>query len=241
VMIDRSEMTGDEAAEFANLAEKYGNGELAMTVRQNVELRNIRASNVDTLLADLKAAGYRLEGFEHLPDIVSCVGTTMCNLAVSDTPLAYHRLLDELGNDTELMNKVGPLRINLNGCPNSCGQHWVADIGLRGMRLQREQGSEEGFGIFVGGCNDGDGHIGELVANVPAYGIADTVRRIVEIYLEKRTDDSDIFKDFARRIGGDGFGQLLMENPPKCLMVPDNEINVELNDLYKRVYVDAKQ
>lgn len=240
VMISRSEMTGDEAVEFANLAEKYGNGELAMTVRQNVELRNIRASHVDSLLSDLAAGDYRLEGFEHLPDIVSCVGTTMCNLAVSDTPLAYHRLLDELGNDTELMKKIGPLRINLNGCPNSCGQHWVADIGLRGMRLQKEHGSEEGFGLFVGGCNDGPGHIGELVANVPAYGIADTVRRVLEIYLDNRAGDPDTFREFSQRIGGEEFRKLLMENPPECLMVPDNEINTDLAELYKKVYEDAK-
>lgn len=240
VMIPRSEISGDEAGKFANFAEKYGNGELAMTVRQNVELRNIRSGNVDTLTEDLKQAGYRLEGFEHLPDIVSCVGTTMCNLAVADTPLAYHSLLDELGNDQELMRRVGPLRINLNGCPNSCGQHWVADIGLRGMRLPKGHGSEEGFGLYVGGGNDGPGHIGELVANVPAHGIAETVRRMLEIYLENRAGDLETFKDFSHRVRGKGFEKLLMENLPECLIVPENEINLELAELFKSVYEDVK-
>ena len=170
VMIERSEFSGSDAQRFANWARKYGDGTLMFTNRQNLQIRFVPDKNVSKLTDEIHQAGFRMEGHERIVDSVACVGTTMCNLAVSDTPNTYRHIMNELGADKKLMEKVGPLRINMNGCPNSCAQHWIADIGLRGLRKREEVGSEDGFSIYVGGTLAGSGYIAHYVCDVVSAG-----------------------------------------------------------------------
>ena len=193
VMILRSELTTKDARQFAEWAEAYGNGEVMLTNRQNLELRFIPDAKVEELLTMIHEVGYRTEGHERLPDMVACVGTTQCNLAVSDTPMTYKKLYSELASDEAFWKDVGQLRINMNGCPNSCAQHWIADIGLRGTRKREETGSDEGFDIFVGGgLNDG-GHIGQHVCQVTGGDVVPVLRRILEDYIEDREDGENVW------------------------------------------------
>lgn len=208
VRVPRSELSGDDALRFADLAESHAGGQLALSNRQNLELRNVPDKKVESLSQSIAEAGYLMEGFEHLPDIVACVGTTVCNLAVSDTPNAYRKLVDAFGENKNYWQMVGPLRINMNGCPNSCGQHWIADIGLRGNRKRRDDGSEEGFALFVGGRLDAAGHIGEFVRDISAGQVVSAVRSVVDCYLEHRASSEELFGDFARRLGGEGIAKL---------------------------------
>ena len=203
VMVPRSEFSAAEAQQFADWAEGYGDGTVAFTPRQNVELRSVADARVGELTEAIGVAGFRTDGFEHLPDIVACVGTTMCDLAVSDTPRAYRLLTDAFAGDEALWRRVGPLRINMNGCPNSCGHHWVADIGLRGKRQRRENGSEEGFSVYVGGRLDAAGHIGEHVRDVATPDLVAFLRAMLELYLGDR-ENGETFGQFARRLGGRG-------------------------------------
>lgn len=240
VMIPRSEMSGTEAIRFAKWLDNFGGTDVVFTQRQNLEFRGIPDHQVEDLVRQLNSEGYRTRGFEHTPDIVSCVGTTLCNLAVSDTPSAYRMLMEALADDDVLMEKVGPLRINLNGCPNACGQHWIADIGLRGRRTRGEGGSEEGFSLFAGGRLDANGHIAEHVIDVPTINVVPAVKGLLSLYLEEHAE-SELFGDYARRLGGSTLGEKLSTR----LSAPDGEPihvrNRSITPSLMQVFEEAKR
>lgn len=209
VMIMRSEMSTKQVRQVAQWARTYGDGSVMLTARQNLQIRFVPDVQVPALLQELKDAGYTTEGHERLPDMVACVGTTQCNLAVSDTPNTYRKLYEELASDKPFWEQVGQLRIHMNGCPNSCAQHWIADLGLRGMRKERENGSEEGFTICVGGGLAGPGYIGQPIGDVPATEVVPTVRRLLQHYVKNRTDANEKFGAYARRVGAARLSQEL--------------------------------
>jgi sulfite reductase beta subunit-like hemoprotein len=199
IRVPRGDLDTSAARTLARCARRFGDGSIMPTARQNIQLRFVRPENLAALTQEL--SGFRLDGCERAPDVVSCVGTTMCNLAVSDTPAAARKLVAAFENDRALTDKVGSLRIHLNGCPNSCTHHSIGDIGLRGMRRQAAAGSEEGFSVWVGGSVEGPGHIGQMVTEIPATAVEATVRRLLEIFLERRQDGTESFGAFSRRVG----------------------------------------
>lgn len=233
VMILRSEMTSKQVRQVAQWARTYGDGSIMLTARQNLQIRFVPDAKVPALLKELKEAGYTTAGHERLPDMVACVGTTQCNLAVSDTPNTYRRLYEELASDRTLWEQVGQLRIHMNGCPNSCAQHWIADIGLRGMRKEREHGSEEGFTVCVGGGLAGSGHIGQSIGDVPAPEVVPTVRRLLQHYLQHRTGAAETFGAYARRVGAVRLGQELGLAPGSG--EPASERNQRLSKTFDEV------
>jgi ferredoxin-nitrite reductase len=232
-IIARGELGAEGAHRFAAWARAYGNGTLQFTGRQNLQVRFVPKEKVPALLAELQAAGYVTEGFERLPDMVACVGTTQCNLAVSDTPSAYQRLQRELAIDRDLSEKVGLLRIHMNGCPNSCAQHWIADIGLRGMRKELPTGSEEGFQVCAGGGLEGPGYIARPVCEVSSLALVPTVRKMLELYVANRTGREETFSQYARRIGPAKFAELL--GVPLAVDEPVSTRDQRLQPVYNQV------
>jgi sulfite reductase beta subunit-like hemoprotein len=230
LIVPRSELPCRDARLFAGWARELGDGSIMLTARQNLQFRFVPDARVPDLLGRIRSAGYATEGLERLPDMVACVGTTQCNLAVSDTPNAWHRLHAELAADREFWSRVGPLRIHLNGCPNSCAQHWIADIGLRGRRTTTATGSEEGFEVCIGGGLGGPGHIARPVAEVPSAALAPAVRRILEIYLDRRRDGTETFGEFARRAGADAVAGWL--GRPGAPGTPANQTNLRLRPVF---------
>jgi sulfite reductase beta subunit-like hemoprotein len=210
VLIPRAELKTASARLLAQLADDLGGGQIVFTNRQNLELHNVPEANVQPLLAALHAAGFRTAGHEHLPDIVACVGTTLCKMAVSDAPDTYRHLYAALAQDEAYWKSIGPLRINITGCPNNCAQAWIADIGLRGRRRRNDQGgSTEGYSLFVGGRLDGGGKIGELLCDIDAAEVVPAVKRILDLYLKNRLNCDELFCDFCERIGIESFRELL--------------------------------
>ncbi|QHI69228.1 nitrite/sulfite reductase [Tichowtungia aerotolerans] len=210
VMIPRSELKTDRSRILSRLADELGGGKMMFTNRQNLELHDVPNENVDALLIELHKEGFRTEGHEQLPDIVACVGTTVCKLAVADSPDAYHRLYDALAPDEDYWKKIGPLRINITGCPNNCAHAWIADIGLRGKRIRNDDGgSDEGYVVFVGGKLSEAGKIGEELCDIRTSEVVPALRRILDIYLENRTGDEEAFSDFCARVGIEKFRELV--------------------------------
>jgi sulfite reductase beta subunit-like hemoprotein len=210
VMIPRSELKTGQSRILARLADELGGGIIMFTNRQNIELHDVPDENAAKLIEALHDAGFRTEGHEHLPDIVACVGTTMCKLAVSDSPDAYHRIYEALARDEKYWKSIGTLRINITGCPNNCGQAWVSDIGLRGTRIRNpDGGSTEGYSIFVGGKLSEAGKIAEYLCDVPNDEVVPAVRRILDTYLAHRESEGERFVDFCERIGIGQFQELV--------------------------------
>jgi len=210
ILISRSEIKTPESRIISKLADELGGGILMFTNRQNIELHDVPNENVESLIAALHEAGFTTEGHEHLPDIVACVGTTMCKMAVSDSPDAYHRLYAALATDEAYWKAIGTLRINITGCPNNCAHGWIADIGLRGTRTRNANGgSTEGYSIFVGGKLSEAGKIAEYLCEATAEEIVPAVKKILDTYLANRSVDNERFVDFCERIGIDQFKELV--------------------------------
>ena len=238
VIIERSEFDGDDARRFAAWARDFGDDTIMFTNRQNLQIRFVPDADVDVLLNKIRENGFQTEGHERLPDSVACVGTTMCNLAVSDTPNTYRQIMNELGADKELMDKVGEFRINMNGCPNSCAQHWIADIGLRGLRKREDLGSEDGFSIYVGGTLSGTGYIADYVCDVVSSDVVPAMRTMLTIYLEERKDINETFGEFTRRIGGEALAKKLGAVPSED--DPVNIRNLRLSSIFQRVLEEVR-
>jgi len=210
ILIPRSEIKTTESRIISNLADELGGGILMFTNRQNIELHDVPNETVDALVAALHEAGFRTNGHEHLPDIVACVGTTMCKMAVSDSPDAYHRLYAALANDEAYSKAIGTLRINITGCPNNCAHGWIADIGLRGTRTRNaDGGSTEGYSIFVGGKLSEAGKIAEYLCDTTAEEIVPAVKKILDTYLAHRESGSELFVDFCERVGIEPFKEFV--------------------------------
>lgn len=236
VMIPRSELSDTDARRFAGWARDFGDGEVMFTARQNLILRNVPEDRVGDLETAIANAGFRLDAHEHLPDVVACVGTTMCNLAVSDTPGTYRRIVAELGADAAWWRRIGPLTINMNGCPNSCAQHAAHDIGLRGTRREEETGSDEGYSIYVGGSLAGTGHVGDYVGDVVAADVVPALRRLLDVYLELRRDGHERFGTFARRVGAEALRRALGVADQED---PANVRNLRLRPVFDEVFEAA--
>ncbi len=241
VMIRRSEISGQEAHFFAALAEQYGNGEIMLTVRQNLQIRGVPDAEVPMLLAALKNAGYRLKGLEQLPDVVACVGTTYCNLAVSDTPNGYKQIIEAFADKEDFWAELGPLTINMNGCPNSCAHHWVNDIGLRGTKEMRELGSEEGFTVYVGGSLEGAGHIGLALMDVTVSALTSTLFNLFQLYLTHRHSGAERFGDFTRRVGVEKLREWLLAatNRKSGHQEPVNIEHLKLTSTFENVLQES--
>jgi ferredoxin-nitrite reductase len=210
IMIPRSELKTAQARTISRLADSLGGGNIMFTNRQNIELHDVPDRNVPDLLEALRAAGFRTSGHEHLPDIVACVGTTLCKMAVADSPDAYRRLYAALAQDEKYWKAVGPLRINITGCPNNCAHAWIADIGLRGRRTRNETGgSTEGYTVFVGGKLSEAGKIAEELCDIRADELVPGVRRILDLYLARRQGSEETFCDFCARTGIETFRGLV--------------------------------
>ncbi len=202
IMVPRSELSATMARQCADWADQFGNGEVMFTNRQNLEIRHVPTPRVDELLAAIHAAGLQTAGHERLPDVVACVGTTVCRMAAADTPAAFHQIVDAFNNDREYWERIGPLRINLTGCPNNCAHAWIADLGLRGKRVrQAGGGSSEAFDLYIGGKLSGAGRIAEPLGEMPAAEVAAALRQLLDYYLAKRQAASERFIDFCQRLG----------------------------------------
>lgn len=163
ILVPTGRLSVQECRAIADLAEKYSNGEIRLTVEQNILLPNVDESAVDELLAEPALTGdSRLNVNPGLIEgnVVSCTGAEFCGLALIETKINA----EKLGKELEKLVKVDrPIRIHWTGCPNSCGQVQVADIGVMGSPARKEIDGKKvavpGCKIFVGGRIGEDAHL----------------------------------------------------------------------------------
>jgi ferredoxin-nitrite reductase len=146
--------------DLARMAEVYGSGEIRLTVEQNVIIPNVPDSRLDALLAEPI-----LERFSINPDpltqaLVSCTGSQFCNFALIETKNRALAMIKALEAELFLPR---PVRIHWTGCPNSCGQPQVADIGLMGTKVRKNGQAAEGVDLYMGGKVGKDAQLGSCV------------------------------------------------------------------------------
>ena len=156
IMIPRGELSFHTFHRLAELSERFGDKRLRTTNRQNLEIHGVRPADQPALEREIEALGLRTEGFFGLQDVVTCVGTTYCPLAVTRT----HDLVDALRpvvDDERYAAIRSRVLVNVTGCPNACSPDRIADLGFRGARLRSALGSVEGYEMCVGGTQERHG------------------------------------------------------------------------------------
>ncbi len=150
IMLAKGQVAAANLEQIAELADRYADGSVYSTNRQNLQLHGVDPSKRLPLQKELQAIGLLADGFYGLQDIVTCVGTTYCPMAIAETHELYDRLTG-LVSDTRYELIRDKILINITGCPNACGQYYIADIGLRGLRIREQTGPVEGYEIRIGG------------------------------------------------------------------------------------------
>lgn len=134
--------------DLARIAEVYGSGEVRFTVEQNVIIPNVPDSRVSALLREAIVKRFSIEPQSLSRALVSCTGAQFCNFALIETKNRAVALIQELEQDLYCPQ---PVRIHWTGCPNSCGQPQVADIGLMGTKVRKDGRTVEGVDLYMGG------------------------------------------------------------------------------------------
>jgi len=146
--------------EIARMAEVYGSGEIRFTVEQNLIIPNIPDSRLEVFLAEPLLQRFSINPGTLTKGLVSCTGSQFCNFALIETKNRALTMIKALEAELSLTR---PVRIHWTGCPNSCGQPQVADIGLMGTKARKNGKAVEGVDIYMGGKVGSDAHIGSCV------------------------------------------------------------------------------
>ena len=191
---------GDQLQRLADLAEAHGVHNIRTTPDKELIFLDIEGDDVDELTAALEKEGLSAKPSSFRRDIISCTGLEFCKLALVTTKQRAIRLADQL--EARLGDLDVPLKISLNGCPNSCARTQVADIGLKGQIVTDENGQRvEGFQVHLGGALGMHPDWGKKLRGhkVTSAGLDDYVVRVVENYKANRNGADEQFRDWVLR------------------------------------------
>jgi ferredoxin-nitrite reductase len=163
--------------DLARIAEVYGSGEIRLTVEQNVIIANVPDSRLAPLLKEPLLEKFSIDPSPLSRSLVSCTGSQFCNFALIETKNRAMAMIREL--ETELAI-TRPVRIHWTGCPNSCGQPQVADIGLMGTKTRRNGQTLEAVDIFMGGKVGKEAELGTCVMKaIPCIELKPVLRDLL--------------------------------------------------------------
>lgn len=182
----------DQMLALANIAESCGTSELRLTVWQNLIIPNIPTAKLETAKAAILAAGLAFKAGTVLSGTVACTGNKGCRFAATDTKthaVALANLLDSR------FNIMQPVNLHVTGCPHSCAQHYIGDIGLMGVKVS----GEEGYQVIIGGGSDQDQGIGrELIPAIKFSDLPPVMEQFFNAYTTQRKPEES-FLEFTRR------------------------------------------
>jgi sulfite reductase (ferredoxin) len=193
----RGRLTGDQLEAAAELAERFGSGSLRATVSQNLLFLDIPNHKTSELARELGQIGLEVEGSAFWRGAVACTGTEFCKLAITETKGFTRWLVDEL--EERLPEFDQQLKLHVTGCPNSCGQHWIADLGLEGKKIKHEGRLTDAYYFCVGGAVGQHAAIARPVGyRCPAPLVPEAIERLLRQYLADRGPEENLRAWFSR-------------------------------------------
>jgi len=170
-------MYADDMYEFARLADAYGTGDIRLTVEQNILITNVPDAKVAELLQEPLLRKFPAAPDNLMRGLVSCTGNQFCPVAIVETKNRSLVLNKELAEDYDLPQVV---RIHWSGCPNSCAQPQVADIGFTGCKARKNGKVVDGVDIYMGGTVGKDAHLGTCVMEkIPCEDLREVVGKLL--------------------------------------------------------------
>jgi sulfite reductase (ferredoxin) len=190
-------LSGDQLIALADLAERHGDGNLRATIMQNIVLVNIRNEQVRALVSDLSGIGLEVAVSPFWRGAIACTGTEFCKLAIAETKGFSKWLTSEL--EDRLPGFDQQVKLHVTGCTNSCGQHWIADIGLEGKKIKKDGVLVDAFYFCVGGAvGKYAGAARQIGYRAAAADCPEAVELLLRGYLARRTEGEDLRAYFAR-------------------------------------------
>jgi len=199
VVLPVGKMTADQMRGLAQVARDLGDGDIRLTVWQNLIISGVHSENVKAAQARIEALGLTTSTNSIRAGLVACTGNVGCKFAASDTK----RHAEEIARWCESRVALdGPVNIHLTGCHHSCAQHYIGDIGLLACKVQTSEDGDtvEGYHIHVGGGFGADAAIApEIYHDVKAEDAPKIVERMLKAYLAHRVSERETFAAFTRR------------------------------------------
>jgi ferredoxin-nitrite reductase len=181
---------------LAEIAENYGSSQLRLTPWQNLILPDVPDGFVETVKRALVRMGLHHEATHVMGGLVACTGNKGCKWSSTDTKGHAVALGHYLNGKVNLDH---PLNIHFTGCPNSCAQHYMGDIGLQGVKVSQGGQSVEGYNVVFGGGYGSDQACGRQVFTGVAHTeLPGLLEHVLKVYLERR-HSGETFATFTRR------------------------------------------
>jgi sulfite reductase (ferredoxin) len=206
----RGRLTGEQLEAAAELSERFGSGQLRATVSQNLLFINVPNAKVSELVRELGQIGLHVEATNFWRGTVACTGTEFCKLAITETKGFARWLVDELEERVPQFDQQ--LRLHVTGCPNGCGQHWIADIGVEGKKIKHEGKLTDAYYFCLGGAVGQYANVARPVGyRCAAPLVPEAIERLLKHYLADRNPDENLRAWFARHTNDELRSQLAGE------------------------------
>jgi len=193
VSLPAGQITPKQLIRLAELSENYASGDIRLTVWQNLVIPNIPQAWVETVKKALVHMGLGWEQSHVASGIIACTGNRYCKYASTDTKGHSLQLTKHLEKRIKLDQ---PVNIHFTGCPHSCAQHYMGDIGLLGAKTRD---GREAYHVFVGGGFGSKAACGRQVFQaMPFDELMPTVENMLRVYLNKR-EGTESFQSFTNR------------------------------------------
>jgi sulfite reductase (ferredoxin) len=203
----RGRISAQQLRAAADLAERFADGHLRTTNMQNLIIINVPTENTQPLARELNEVGLHVDASSFWRGAIACTGSEFCKLAITETKAFTRWLVEEL--EVRVPDFDQQLKLHVAGCPNSCGQHWIADIGLEGKKIKLGDKLVDAYYFCLGGA------VGEhqRIARLSGYRcIADEVpaaiERLLKTYLAQREEKENLRSYFSRFSDSDLRAQL---------------------------------
>lgn len=196
VVIPVGQITPKQMIRIAELADAYGSGEVRMTVWQNLIIPNVPDAYVETLKKSLMRMGFGWQQSNLKSGFVACTGNSYCKFAGANTKGHALELMEYL--DKKVTLDV-PVNVHLTGCPNSCAQHYMGDIGLLGAKVKVSGETVEGYHVFIGGGFGKNQAVGRQIFQGIAFEeLKPLMEKMLKGYLRRR-EPGESFLQFSSR------------------------------------------
>lgn len=190
-------VTSDQWDAVADIARDYGSGDVRLTVMQSFYIVNIPGEKTGEVVQKLQAIGLPVEVSAIHSGMVACTGIQYCNLAVAETKNRAGDLVTWLDQNVKFTADEH-FRVNVNGCPNSCGQHWIADIGLQGCTKKVDGQLVEHFDVFLGGALGSDARFNRRIKRITHQEVGPAIKKLVDYYQGNRQGE-ETFAQWVER------------------------------------------
>jgi ferredoxin-nitrite reductase len=208
VALPLGKVTCDQMRGLARIAADLGDGDVRLTVWQNLLIPGVKDTNVLLAIAAIEALGLAVKTTEIRAGLIACTGRAGCKFGNADTK----RTAAAIGDWCDARVEVDtPINIHLTGCHHSCAQHYISDIGMIGARIAVEDSDDtvDGFHILTGGGFGPDADVGqEVYRDVKSEDAPVVVERLLKAYLANRVSPDEAFLTFARRYDGEALRKL---------------------------------